>query len=673
MADSTNKGTREFTSWLLQALGRLHGAEDAWEVMPAFTADVHQLLDAVAVLWWNWDPRTERLKLQAASGHSVDQTGLEHAPEGDFLAAVLAEPGPQILEGESLVRELPPEIDAGTEVRSVLGVRVGSAERPHGVLLALFAQGGSLAVGLTGLFELLAGALSRAWNASLMRRELRSQVERFLLLHDLSRILQSEDPIEQRLHRLMESLTTAFQARLGYVMIHDPVSDVLEFRAAIGIGLEELQRFRIHPGEGITGRAFTSGHPLLVPDVSQDPDYIEGQAEVCSEMAVPVRAGDQVIGVLNFESDLPDGFDEDDLRLAVIISAQLGSTLQHALAYDEARNRLKELELLNRVTRIVADTEDLDELFRVLVREIRQTFQMTGVGILIRDPDSATLTVKAADGESDAGVADLQLELGKGLTGVAAATGETQYAPDVTRDPRYIPADPRIRSELAVPLMNKDEVVGVLNLESSALGAFPEEDRRVAEIVAAQIAQLLTRSLLYERMATMAITDGLTGLFNHRHFFERLESEFKRSVRYAYPLSLIMVDIDFFKEFNDAGGHLAGDVALKKIAELITESVRETDVVSRYGGEEFAVILPLCHESTAEEVAQRIRATIEQAGLRGREDAPPLTVSIGISTAPQNATTHEELVRRADDAMYASKHQGRNRCTLWTPQLRSES
>jgi diguanylate cyclase (GGDEF)-like protein len=554
-----------------------------------------------------------------------------------------------------------------------MGVRVGSAERPHGVLLALFAQGGSLAVGLTGLFELLAGALSRAWNASLMRRELRSQVERFLLLHDLSRILQSEATIEDRLLRLVESLTTAFQARLGYVMIHDPVSDVLEFRAAIGIGLEELQRFRIHPGEGITGRAFTSGHPLLVPDVSQDPDYIEGQAEVCSEMAVPVRAGDQVIGVLNFESDLPAGFDEDDLRLAVIISAQLGSTLQHALAYDEARNRLKELELLNRVTRIVADTEDLDELFRVLVREIRQTFQMTGVGILIRDPDSATLTVKAADGESDAGVADLKLELGKGLTGVAAATGKTQYAPDVTRDPRYIPADPRIRSELAVPLMNKDEVVGVLNLESSALGAFPEEDRRVAEIVAAQIAQLLTRSLLYERMATMAITDGLTGLFNYRHFFERLESEFKRSVRYAYPLSLIMIDIDFFKEFNDAGGHLAGDVALKKIAELITESVRETDVVSRYGGEEFAVILPLCHESTAEEVAQRIRTTIEQAGLRGRENAPPLTVSIGISTAPQNATTHEELVRRADDAMYASKHQGRNRCTLWTPQLRSES
>jgi len=664
MAHSTDRDTRDFTTHLLQALGRLHGAEDAWDVIGDYIEDVAHLLDAAAVLWWSWDPRKERLRLEAATGRLARLTGLEVPADGGFLNAVRQGSGPQLLEGPSLGRELPDGLGRHLEAECAIGVRAGSQERPHGVLLVMLPTAPTLAVRATELLDLLGEALGRAWNASLLRRELRSQVDRFLLLHDLSRILQSDEGLEERLRRLVEALTRAFQARLGYVMIHDPATDLLEFRAAAGVSLEEIGRFRIHPGEGITGRAFASGHPLLVGDVTQEEGYIEGDPSVRSEMAVPVRSGDRVIGIINFESDELAGFDEADLRLAAIISAQLGTTLQHALSFDEARSRLKELELLNQVTRILAGSEDLDEIFTTLVKEIRQAFQVTAVGVLIRDPESDALTVKAADGESDTEISELKLELGKGLTGVAAETGEVQYAPDVTRDPRYVPADPRIRSELAIPLLAQDRVMGVLNLESSSLGAFPPEERRVAEIVAAQIAQMLSRVLLYQQVATMAVTDGLTGLYNHREFFRRLDAEFKRSIRYAYPLSLIMIDIDFFKEFNDTAGHLAGDQALKVIAEKIIESVRETDVVARYGGEEFAVILPLCHESTALEVAERIRVSIEESGLRGGEGTPPLTVSVGICTAPQHADRHEELVKQADDAMYISKRDGRNRCTV---------
>jgi len=185
------------------------------------------------------------------------------------------------------------------------------------------------------------------------------------------------------------------------------------------------------------------------------------------------------------------------------------------------------------------------------------------------------------------------------------------------------------------------------------------------EIVGAQIALMLGKALLYDELQKMAITDGLTGLFNHRHFFSQLESEFKRSVRYSYPLSLIMVDIDYFKQFNDTYGHLKGDDALRQVGDLVMHAVRETDVVARYGGEEFAAILPLCHESTAVEVAERLRQTIEASHIGGGNGGKPLTVSVGICTAPQHASTYEELVRRADDAMYASKREGRNRCTLW--------
>jgi diguanylate cyclase (GGDEF)-like protein len=292
------------------------------------------------------------------------------------------------------------------------------------------------------------------------------------------------------------------------------------------------------------------------------------------------------------------------------------------------------------------------------------------VGILLKDEGGgAGLSVRAAAGESERGLNDIKLSLGKGITGAAAAEGETLYVPDVTRDPRYIPVDPLIRSELAVPLRHNEEVIGILNLESDRLDGFTREDRRATEIVAAQIAQSLGKALLYEQMQTMAITDGLTGLYNHREFFTRLESEFKRSTRYTYPLSLIMVDIDFFKEYNDAHGHLQGDAALRQVADLVVHAVRETDVVARYGGEEFTAILPLCHESTAEEVAERLRQTIEEAEIRGAEGGTPITVSVGICTAPQYASTYEELLRRADDAMYSSKTEGRNRCTVWRKDL----
>jgi diguanylate cyclase (GGDEF)-like protein len=292
------------------------------------------------------------------------------------------------------------------------------------------------------------------------------------------------------------------------------------------------------------------------------------------------------------------------------------------------------------------------------------------VGILLRDPDSSRLTVRAAAGERDSEVGDLELSLGKGITGSAALEGRTIYAPDVTRDQRYVPADPTIRSELAVPLFSEDEVIGVLNLESRTVDAFREEDRRVVDIVATQISQMLDKAMLYDRLQTMAVTDGLTGLHNHRHFFTRLDAEFKRSLRYAYPLSLIMVDIDFFKDFNDAHGHMQGDRALREVADLIVHAVRETDVVARYGGEEFAAILPLCHESTAMEVAERLRLTVEKARIRGEDGGGrPLTVSVGICTGPQHAATYEELVRRADDAMYSSKRGGKNRCTVWNEGL----
>lgn len=160
--------------------------------------------------------------------------------------------------------------------------------------------------------------------------------------------------------------------------------------------------------------------------------------------------------------------------------------------------------------------------------------------------------------------------------------------------------------------------------------------------------------------------DGLTGLYNHRTFHELLDSEFSRSQRYARPLSLLMLDIDNFKVFNDHNGHPSGDITLKEVAWILRKKTRRCDFVCRYGGEEFAVIVPETEKAEAGYLAQRLRMTVEETEFEGAEVMPHgrLTISIGLATFPTDARTKEELVEKADRALYRAKSSGRNQLCM---------
>ncbi len=169
------------------------------------------------------------------------------------------------------------------------------------------------------------------------------------------------------------------------------------------------------------------------------------------------------------------------------------------------------------------------------------------------------------------------------------------------------------------------------------------------------------------RLAQLAVTDGLTNLYNHRHFHERLTLEVERSQRSGLPLSLLMLDVDHFKQFNDTFGHPSGDEVLRQLARVLSDTRRANDVVARYGGEEFAVILVDTPKFTAAKVAERVR---ERVHAHDFSDAAPragkLSVSIGVATFPDDGSDAEALVRAADTALYAGKRAGRNRVVLAT-------
>jgi diguanylate cyclase (GGDEF)-like protein len=162
-------------------------------------------------------------------------------------------------------------------------------------------------------------------------------------------------------------------------------------------------------------------------------------------------------------------------------------------------------------------------------------------------------------------------------------------------------------------------------------------------------------------MRKMSITDGLTGLFNHREFYQQLRRELERARRYRHTVSLLVIDVDDFKRFNDRFGHLAGDLALRKISDLLRNCARATDIVARYGGEEFAVILPESTAGGALMLAERIKT--EVAGCNFLPQAATeirLTVSIGIYTAEEGAVSEDQMVSYADEAAYSAKHAGKN-------------
>lgn len=231
------------------------------------------------------------------------------------------------------------------------------------------------------------------------------------------------------------------------------------------------------------------------------------------------------------------------------------------------------------------------------------------------------------------------------------------------------------KSCLVVPLIFKDEVIGGLELiEKRRSRRFAKRERELATALAALAAVAIQNARLYGSVERMAITDGLTGLFNHRHFYDRLAQEVMRAQRYELPLSLLMIDIDDFKLYNDRFGHRSGDAVIRGLASLLAAHTRQNvDIVARYGGEEFAVILPSTGAEGAVRLGERLRDTImgasgelvgaavAPAAAAAGEVLPVVTVSVGVATFPGHATTVDGLVDAADGSGYKAKEGGKNR------------
>ena len=220
-----------------------------------------------------------------------------------------------------------------------------------------------------------------------------------------------------------------------------------------------------------------------------------------------------------------------------------------------------------------------------------------------------------------------------------------------------------VESFLVAPLKIENKPIGLLGIFARSRHDFTGEELRLLTAFANHGSLVIENARLLETTRRLSVTDELTGLHNFRHFRKRFMDEFERARRYSHDLSLLMCDIDYFKNYNDANGHEAGNEVLKKLAGILAGSVRDVDLVARYGGEEFVILLAETGKDNARVFAERLREKVEKEVFPYQEKQPShnLTITIGIASFPLNAETSEELITRADRALYSGKKAGRNR------------
>jgi diguanylate cyclase (GGDEF)-like protein len=331
------------------------------------------------------------------------------------------------------------------------------------------------------------------------------------------------------------------------------------------------------------------------------------------------------------------------------------------------REKVAELHTFWNLSKTLSTTLNLEELFRLTLHLIGRSLHVDAYSLMLLEEGTDRLIVKAAFGLPEDRVLGMTLRLGDGVSGLVAQTGQAMLVPDVTAEPRFLEQASFLQrrgSFICVPLrVNGAEVIGVLNAHKTDPQSFSLTDLDLFQAVANQVAVALGNAQLYQRTKELSARDDLTGLFNRRYFFEQLEKEIQRARRYRRVFSLLMMDLDDFKRYNDTHGHLRGDEVLREVARLLLGTTRRADVVARFGGEEFVVLLPEIDDQGAEVVAEKIRSAVELYPFAGRSTQPggAMTVTVGLATYPEDSDEGMGLLDAADRALYAGKLAGGNR------------
>ncbi|HFE52376.1 MAG TPA: GGDEF domain-containing protein [Bacteroidetes bacterium] len=330
---------------------------------------------------------------------------------------------------------------------------------------------------------------------------------------------------------------------------------------------------------------------------------------------------------------------------------------------QELSERVLELDMMYQMLRSVASTLDLGEMLETLKTHFRSDLNIDRYAFFVKRGEEDALELQGHFGLAGRVRRNLKLPL-HGALRQLVRKGRHYYR-DLARTDSPLSELMGSEGSLVVYALRstENEVVGLLALGRKAPNAFSKRELTFLEKLAQQLGNVVGTMLVFERTREMSFTDPLTGVSNRRYFNQMLVREFERARRYGRALSVLMIDIDHFKDYNDTHGHLAGDAVLRKLANELSDSIRRTDFLARYGGEEFVILLPETTWDRAVAVAEKLRRKVQKAQFNGEALLPEgkLTISVGVASYPQHAEDPLTLLDVADRSLYQAKAAGRNR------------
>jgi diguanylate cyclase (GGDEF)-like protein len=512
-------------------------------------------------------------------------------------------------------------------------------------------------------------------NARLYTQEKR-RLEEADVLRDTLTDLSSELELPRLLQAILERATSLLNAVGGQLGLYETDLEDIVIVASHNMGLDYTGS-RMQIGEGATGIVAKNRQSLTIDHYqlweNRSPNY--ANANWHAVISAPMMIANRLVGVITIADKNPNRvFDQDDERLLYLLTQQAAIAVENARLYQSVKLAAGRRLVLHEVSQaIVAAKVDAEAIYKAIHKAAERLMTTESFVICMSDPSNEM--IEAVYLTDRGGRAKNQVfPTGEGMSGHVIASGESLIIHDMLVEEQKARQDGLefihfgspdvIRSILAVPMRLGGEVIGAISTQSYQPNVYNEEDLTLLEMLASYAAIALENSRLFKKIQRLAITDSLTDLYNRRHLFVLGQREFNRARRFNRPLSVIFIDIDHFKEVNDRYGHRAGDQVLTLITRTIQEHIRDIDIMGRYGGEEFLLFIPEVELEETRHIAERIRASVEQALGKSGFSRPPVTISLGVVSLTEEVPTLSALVARADAAMYDAKRSGRNRVAV---------
>jgi diguanylate cyclase (GGDEF)-like protein len=681
----------EFLERLNSITSRALEADSLQSTLKVLVDKIGKLFEADNTYFSLWD-ETRRLPIPAAASGSMS----------DIYPFVQFEPGDQTLTTSVMEARQPiaiPDIENTPYMspnvalifpdRSMLGLPLIAQHRNLGALLLGYRKPHSFDESDLLHARATAEQVALVLSKSLLLEEERKQVKQLTALHDISLIAIDVDNEDELIVRVTDIIgRNLFPDNFGILLL-DEQAEILHAHPSYRFfSAKERHIMDVPLEKGITGKVARTGKAERVGNVRQVKEYFDIDERTISELCVPIKFKEHILGVINAESTKMDAFTGDDERLLITLAGQIATAIEQIRKAHAERKWLNQLAHSNdliyalaQITTRIEKAFSIDEIIRNLGTELSR-INLTCI-MAVYDKERALFTVNYTSLDSnfleivENGLGypliqytfsrdRLKLETILYPTVLSNVEDEIQMLFAHTRRQGVSGILKQIEVEagtepVRLPLVFEENLLGIMWVWGKGL---TKADLPIMSIFAKQIGVSLERARLFQEVQSLALTDPLTGLQNRRSLFELGRVEFARMQRMQRPFCCMMLDLDHFKQVNDQYGHMVGDQVLQEFARRCSSSVREIDLVGRYGGEELIILLPETDRPTSMQVAERLLSTIAGTPIKIFDKEISVTASIGVAAQDENTTDLETLIARADQAMYIAKHKGRNRVAM---------